>query len=374
MQDERMLVDTKMSRHVAGSPRTLPALALASLVIQGLVVRPALAQEDNSADTAAARTFAVDGLRLADAGKCGEAIDKLARAEKLHHAPIVLSRLGECQVTQGKIVDGTENLRKVLREPLPSNPPPALIKARERAQTVLDSAKPKIAMLTISVKGAKESNATVTVDGQAMQTVLLDSERPTDPGEHVVEATAPGFLKASSRVTVGAGDKQAVTLELQADPNAVAPSPPPASTSTLAPSHGTSGRAGESVSLTPGPPSRSAAYVAWAVGASALVVGGGFGVIALKDKGDLADKCKPADNCPPSAQSTIDNGKLAGNVATIGFIVGGVGIALGTVFYFTASPRATSTGLASSQHSAAAPKPELGAWVGVGQAGLAGRF
>jgi len=106
-----------------------------------------------------------------------------------------------------------------------------------------------------------------------------------------------------------------------------------------------------------------------------LVVGGGFGFIALKDKGDLADKCKPTPaDCPQSSASTLDNGKLAGNVATIGFIVGGVGIALGTVFYFTASPRATSTGATSATRSAAAAKPELGAWVGVGQAGLAGRF
>src|SRR5262249_10307746 len=145
-------------------------------------------------ETAAARALAVDGLKLADAGKCADAIEKLARAEKLHHAPIVLGRLGECQITQGKMVDGTENLRKVLREPLPPNASAALVKARERAQSALDAAKPKIAYLMISVKGSASATAAITVDGQAMSSALLDTERPSDPGEHVVEASAQGFL------------------------------------------------------------------------------------------------------------------------------------------------------------------------------------
>jgi len=47
---------------------------------------PAVAQnEASSADTAAARELAIEGLKLADAGHCAQAIDKLFRAEKLRH-------------------------------------------------------------------------------------------------------------------------------------------------------------------------------------------------------------------------------------------------------------------------------------------------
>src|SRR4029079_2915369 len=99
-------------------------------------------------------------------------------------------------------------------EPLPNNPSLALTKARERAQTVLDSAKPKIAVLTISVKGPRDNAAaSVTVDGQPVSTILLDGDRPTDPGEHTVEATAPGFLKAAQRVAVGPGARQSASLK-----------------------------------------------------------------------------------------------------------------------------------------------------------------
>src|SRR6185369_16034100 len=52
----------------------------------------------------------------ADAGKCPEAIEKLTRAEALHHAPTILGRLGECQVNVVEVVTSTENLNTVVRE------------------------------------------------------------------------------------------------------------------------------------------------------------------------------------------------------------------------------------------------------------------
>ena len=107
----------------------------------------ALAQ--SAENKAAARNLGIEGIKLADAGDCEAAAEKLQRAEALYHAPTILGRLGECQVNLGRIVEGTENLNRVVREPLPSNAPDAFLKARERAQKVLDSALPKIARLKI---------------------------------------------------------------------------------------------------------------------------------------------------------------------------------------------------------------------------------
>jgi hypothetical protein len=339
----------------------------------------ARAQDDSSsADTAAARSLAVDGMKLADAGKCPEAIDKLARAEKLHHAPIVLGRLGECQVAVGKIVDGTENLRKVVREPLPSNPTAALLKARERAQAKLDAAKPKIGMLTISIKGS--NNATVTVDGQAVPSVLLDGERPTDPGEHVVEATAPGFLKASSRVTLGAGDKQGVTIKLEPDPNAALPAPAPA-TQESEPNAGrasqprdidSSSRAEASTSGLLNTPDRTGAYVAWGVGGAAFVVGSVFGVLTLAGKQDLDKQCLQSV-CRPQSQDKLDTTKTYGNISTAAFAVAGAGVVLGTFLYISAAPSSKSSALTGP----AIPNESrfrARAFVGIGQAGIAAEF
>ena len=61
-------------------------------------------EESRSADVAAARELAIEGLKLAETGQCIPAVDRLSRAEKLHHAPIVLGRLGECEIAIGRIV------------------------------------------------------------------------------------------------------------------------------------------------------------------------------------------------------------------------------------------------------------------------------
>ncbi len=350
---------------------------LALFVVGGAPIHAAMAQEDSSAaDTAAARTLAVEGLRLADAGRCAEAIEKLSRAEKLHHGPIVLGRLGECQIGQGKVVDGTENLRKVLREPLPPNPSPALVKARDRAQAALDAAKPKIAFLIISVKPVRD-NMIVNVDGQPMSTVLLEGERPTDPGEHTVEATAPGFLKASTRLSLAPGEKHNVNLKLEPDPNAAATAPPESSTSPRSSASSESPSsprdAGWSAGATAstGAPNRTLAYVSWAVGGAALAVGAGFGYVAIKDKKDLDNACRE-NVCPPNQQSKLDSATTAGDISTVAFAAGGVGIVLGTILYFTAGSRSASRASAEAPGTSSGFRPR--AWIGVGSAGFGADF
>src|SRR3954465_4073595 len=65
----------------------ITVFALSGAVQFGLMP-VAHAEEDSAAETAAARTLAVDGLKLAKAGKCEDAIPKLDRAEKPHHSAI----------------------------------------------------------------------------------------------------------------------------------------------------------------------------------------------------------------------------------------------------------------------------------------------
>jgi hypothetical protein len=381
-----MVATTGASLHGAYPRRAIGAAVIAAMLAQ--TAAPAFAQEEpSSAETAAARGLAVEGLKLADAGKCPEAIDKLARAEKLHHSAIVQGRLGECQITTGKLVDGTENLRKVLREPVPPNPSPALVKARERAQTALDGAKPKIAFLMISVKGAKElSAATVTVDGESVPPALLDADRPTDPGDHVIEASAPGYLKASARVSVKEAERKAVSVRLEADPNAVVA--PPVAGAAESPQHPPTQpansppprAAGVDTGASTAAPNRTGAYIAWAVGGVALAVGAGFGFVAMKGKNDLESSCKN-NVCDPKDSERLDDAKAAGNISTIGFIAGGVGAALGTVLFFTASPSSSTARTAQgAPRTGAAPRPtglaalEPRAFVGIGSVGVAGSF
>jgi hypothetical protein len=322
--------------------------ALGALLSASIAISPlARAQDDSSADVAAARSLAVDGVKLAQSGHCDQAVDKLERAEKLHHSAIVLERLGECYVTLGRLVDGTEALRKVLREAVPADASPTLKKAYEHAESVLDATKPKLGLLSISLNVGVDVHPSVTVDGVAVSDALLGADRPTDPGDHVVEAEAPGYLKASSHVTVGPGEKQTVSLELQVDPEAAAraaaaaetPAPsPPIENAPPPPSAALdTGMIGE----TRTPPSHAAAYVSWIIGGAALGAGAVFGVLAVDGKSKLDSECNH-DVCPPSAQDRLDSSKRDGNLATVGFSVGAAGAILGTILFFTAGSSSRS--------------------------------
>src|SRR6516162_7627595 len=91
---------------------------IVSLLMIGVPSAAIAGGDDPSpADVNAARELGKEGIKLADSGKCDQAIDRFTRAEKLYHAPSVLERLGECQVKTGKLVAGTESLQRVVHEP-----------------------------------------------------------------------------------------------------------------------------------------------------------------------------------------------------------------------------------------------------------------
>jgi hypothetical protein len=338
------------------------ALVLVSTLSSSFIAPAAFAQDQPQAENvAAARSLGLQGIKLADAGDCKGAIEKLSRAEALYHAPSILGRLGECQVNVGQIVVGTENLNRVVREELAPNAPKAFKDAQVRAKGVLNGALPKIAHLTVKVSPA-DAKATVTVAGATIPPALIGAERPTDPGTHEVTINAPGYLQQKVTITLGEGASQELALELQKDPSAVveAPPPPPPVVVTPPPVAPPSDTAPKK--------SNTLAYVALGVGGAGLLVGGVTGFLALGKKSDL-DGCEDK-KCPPSQQDTLDSAKNLATVSTVGFAVGFVGLGAGIVLLVTGN---------NSTASAAAPrvaKPGLKVepWFAFNSAGLNGTF
>jgi hypothetical protein len=318
--------------------------------------------DDAPENVAAARTLGIEGVQLADAGKCPEAIEKLQRAESLHHAPTILDRLGECQVSVGELVEGTENLNAVVREPLAANAPKVFHDAQDRAQKVLASATPRIAHLVIRITPA-DAKASVAVGGKAVPEALIGSERPTDPGTHEVTATAAGYKPASTTVTLAEGGHQDITLLLERDPNAVAAVVPPTSTTSTTPAVQTG------TPVSPPEPaathSNTAAYVLLGVGGAGLIVGGITGALAFGKASDCPNKV-----C--NTQSDLDSAKSMATVSTVTFGVGIVGVAVGTILLLTGGHKSE----APPAQATARPAPKLAVqpWFGVNSAGLMGSF
>jgi len=313
--------------------------------------------DEAAENIAAARTLGIQGVQLADAGKCPEAIEKLSRAEALHHAPTILGRLGECQVNVGEVVTGTENLNMVVREVLPASAPKVFRDAQDRAQKVLSAATPKIAHLVIRVTPANVK-ASVTVAGKPVPAALFGAERPTDPGTHQVTASAEGYMPASATVTLAEGSHQDITLLLEKDPNSV--SALPATTGAAA------ATGADTAAPEPGAKkSKTPVFIAFGIGGAGLIVGGITGGLALSKAADRPNKvCE--------SQSDLDSAKTMATVSTIGFGVGIAGVAAGTIMLLTGNGSSEKAATVTKPRTAA--KLELQPWFGLSSVGVTGSF
>jgi hypothetical protein len=317
---------------------------------------------DSEADEkAAARLLGTEGVRLALSGDCVNAVDKLTRAEALVHAPTTAVPLARCDIQLGKLVAGTELLNRVVHETLPPNAPRSWVDAKKAAEELLDTTGPRIAKLRIHLDGVPSGapNVKVAVDGEPVPGVLLDNDRPTDPGPHHITAEADGFTPASSDLTLADAQSQTVSLRLEPQPGANAAtattlSAPPPPAAQVAPSDAVS------------PPARNhlPAYIALSIGAAGLATGTIFGILALSAKSHLDSECNAGKLCPAGAQSDIDSLHLDALVSTIGLGVGVAGVALGTYLW------ATSHDETPQKTSAFVVRP----WVGAAAAGVAGSF
>ncbi|MBN2192428.1 MAG: hypothetical protein JW751_06395 [Polyangiaceae bacterium] len=344
---------------------------LAAATVGGVLVlalaASALAQTE-AENIAAARALGVEGVSLAMEGKCAEAVDKLERAEALYHAPTILGRLGECQVELGRIVVGTENLQRVVRENLGPHPQPAYVDAQERARKVLALAQPRIAKLTVKVTAPPGVEYEVTINGKSIPAAMVGVERPIDPGEYVVAIGGEGVVPASQNLRLADGVAESVALTVVA-----AAAPPPASTTASA-DRTTAGAPQPSPSddqqASDGRPLRTVGYVLIGAGSAGVIVGGIFGGRAMSKRSQLDADCE-SKGCPESSQDDIDAMKTSATLSTVGFGAG-LGMAvLGAVLVVTSRPRGTPNEPAAEQGGRA---PSVRGFVGFDGVGLRGQF
>jgi hypothetical protein len=336
-----------------------------------------VARADGATDDqkAAARILGTDGVRAAMAGDCHTAVDKLSRAEALVHAPTTALPLAKCQIQLGKLVAGTEILNRMLNETLPPNAPEPWVDAKRQVPALLEATAPRIGRLRVHVDrpAGATGDAQVTIDGSPIPAVLLDNDRPTDPGPHHVTATAPGFTTAATDVSLTEGQSRTVSLRVEPLPATSpvaavpAPVPTPAATGPVAVS-APPAAASPAESTASSSPDRTPAYVVLGIGGAALVVGTVFGVVALGNKSSLNSDCPAGKNaCPASKASDVEslNSSLDSHalVSTIALAVGAVGVGVGAFLFFS---------VPSSEAKTA--RVDVHPWLGLGSAGLNGTF
>lgn len=201
-------------------PRLARQLAAAGLLV---CLSPQIATAQSAADKATARQLATEGIRRYNEGKFDQALDDLQRAQALYDAPVHLLYIARTQVKLGKLVDASENYRRLIRTPLEDGAPPAFRDAVEAAKKELPEIEGKIPALRVQVSPANVARLELQVDGQPVSTAAIGVDRPADPGEHVVRVSAPGYEPAEATVSLRPGERKAVALTLKPAPGQAVP-------------------------------------------------------------------------------------------------------------------------------------------------------
>jgi len=280
-------------------------------------------------DGAAAEALFRDGLRLMGSKDYPQACPKLAESYRLDPATGTLLALAQCHEAQGKIASAWAEYNDVAPRARRDVRPDREQAARERAQS-LES---KLSRLTVAVAPGVEKIAGLEIkrDGVLVGPGGWGTDIPVDPGEHVVEASAPGRKPWRGRVSIGApADRQSVLVPMLGEAPAA---------QAGADKAGVSPAAGPEAG---GSPLRTVGIVVGAAGVVGLAVGTVFGLQAISKNNQSNSSGCVGNACPPDAKQQRLDARSAGNISTVGFVAGGV-LLVGGVTLFLAAPKGRST-------------------------------
>lgn len=329
------------------------------------VVSPAVAQSDEQ--RAGARTLATEGAQAFNEGRYKDAVDLFGKAESLVHAPPHLLFMARAHAKLGQYVKAREAYLKIVKEPLAPNAPQAFRDAQAAAEEERKQVEPHIGRLKVTVEGAEGAkDLAVAVNGQPFPVVMLGVPQPMDPGEHTVTATATGFKGAPTSVSLKDAGSAAVVVRMEVDRSV----PPPEATPAPVEARGV-------LSVPSGaPPSDSSggsglrvgSYVGFGVGAVGIALGT---VFVLKSSSNRKDADAAAAECgtpcykdDPAAIKVADlddKARTAQTLGIVGYVVGGLGVAAGVTLFV----------LSSNEKSDAA---FVAPYVGPGALGVRGAF
>ncbi len=206
---------------------------LCACVLPLLVAAPAAAQPVDAATKAQARALAAEGLKLYDAGDCGNALEKLTKAHAMVKAPTLALYAGRCLELLVRLVDASEMYRAATQDELEPGASTQQKQAQADAAKALAELAGRLGSVEI-VLASGASEVAVTLDGKTLPAAALGTKRPIDPGAHRLELRR-GEAVGSRDFTVKEGEAVRRRRLTRARKRCPRPLRPPRSRHRLAP-------------------------------------------------------------------------------------------------------------------------------------------
>jgi hypothetical protein len=332
-------------------------LVRAVLASLSLLFVPSQALGQSDATRAAARDLGAEGVEDFQAGNFQPASAKLTRAFEILRVPSLGLWSARALAKVGKLVEASERYLDVTRLDASKGDTAVQRQAQTDAAVEREALLPRIAGLTLEVKGAEAGDVSLTLDGAPVLPALIGVRQPANPGKHVAEARQGGRA-VREEVTLAEGQRLSLTLDFANATAAPAdPSAGPASGSQDQPA---SSKPTDAAPVADARPRKVPAgvWVGVAIAGVGLATGGVTAVLASQKKSDL--DC-PNDRCAPSQSDEVDSHNQLLTLSTVGFVAAGVGLATAGVFWFTRPKEPERAG-------------HVTPWLGLGSAGLRGTF
>lgn len=305
-----------------GARRTRTLLLAASVLATSALGVGRAAADGSPEDDALATTLFKEAKALLEAGNVGEACPKLAESQRLHPAGGTLLNLAVCHEREGKTATAWAELRdaRVIAEHDGRDDRIAL------ADEHLRALEPKLSKLVLSVAPTVDvPDMELRVDERAVRRPAWGTGMPLDPGEHVIEAGAPGKKPWRAQVTIlpDADLKTVVVPDWEND--AAAPVIPPP---TIAPT--------PAVMERPTPPpshDHTAALIVGGVSLATIGMASYFGIHAIAKHQESRDACT-TNPCSQTSTDLNDSAKTFADISTVTFAVGAAGLGLAVYLWF----------------------------------------
>jgi hypothetical protein len=320
------------------------SLLLALVAALGVLARPALA-----GDEPAARSLFEAGIKLMDQGKVDAACPKFAESLRLSPSVGAELNLARCHAAQGKTASAWHEYRQAATMASEAND----AERQGIATKGADELEAKLAKLVVKV-AQPVAGLQVLRDGAAVGEASFGVEIAVDPGEHRIEAMAPGHKDWAQTVQVPAEPKTQ-TIEIPAlEPGA----------SGAGAAGGPGADAGSNDALW------GAGIGLAATGVIAAGIGAVLGGLVLSDASSAQDDptlC-PNKQCTAAGRDQIDGAESKATASSVLIPVGGALAVAGIVVLVIAGTSSPGAGPATE---GALPKARVVPMVGPNGAALA---
>ncbi len=248
-----------------------------------------------------------------DAGRYAEACPKLETSERLSPASGTLLNLGDCYEHLGRIGSAWKAFEGAAARAKAGGKRERERVARERAASLV----PRLSRVVLVAPRSVPVDLVVELDGAPLAVVTWGAPLVVDAGAHTLVARASG--RRSFSTTLGpVAEGQTLSFQM---PELAHPSD----------SYSLSGSSAPASSRIDG--QRLGAIVSASIGAAGLVAGSAFGLKSISRHSKSDEHC-PEGRCDQRGVDAMDEARTAGNWATAGFIVGGVGLTAASLLWF----------------------------------------